>query len=125
MKAANFILLHVENVATSASFYEYVLGNAPVEFSATFAMFVTPEGFKLGLWDHHGVLPASTRQTGSSEIVFSCDTDEEVDAVHMRWAQNGIHILQAPETMDFGRTFTAADPDGHRVRVYHVANEPA
>jgi hypothetical protein len=27
-------------------------------------------------------------------------------------------ILQPPTEMDFGRTFTAADPDGHRLRVF-------
>lgn len=124
MKAANFILLHVENVAISASFYESLLGRSPVEHSSTFAMFVTPEGFKLGLWDHRGVAPKSSGYTGSSEIVFACDSDAEVDAVHSTWVQNGISILQAPENMDFGRTFTAVDPDGHRVRVYHVADNP-
>jgi predicted enzyme related to lactoylglutathione lyase len=41
-----------------------------------------------------------------------------VDATHARWAQRGVAILQSPTAMSFGRTFTAADPDGHRLRVF-------
>ncbi len=34
------------------------------------------------------------------------------------WARRGLVIEQEPVTMDFGRTFVALDPDGHRLRVY-------
>ena len=30
----------------------------------------------------------------------------------------GLTILQAPMQMDFGTTFVATDPDGHRLRVF-------
>jgi predicted enzyme related to lactoylglutathione lyase len=124
MKPANFILLHVNSVAESSRFYQTLMNTPPVETSTTFAMFVLPGGFKLGLWDQRGVAPATSGTTGASEIVFSCETDGEVDAVHQDWSRKSVTILQAPATMDFGRTFTAADPDGHRIRVYHVADNP-
>ncbi|WP_165219932.1 VOC family protein [Affinirhizobium pseudoryzae] len=124
MKPANFILLYVDSVAESCRFYQTLLNTQPVEASSTFAMFVLPGGFKLGLWDKRGVEPAPSGATGDSEFVFSCETDDEVDAVHQDWHNRTVTILQAPTTMDFGRTFTAADPDGHRIRVYHVADNP-
>ncbi len=124
MTPANFILLHVRDVTRSCAFYRDLLGITPIEASPTFAMFVAPGGFKIGLWDQHGVEPATSGQTGASEIVFACNTDEDVDAQHDRWTGQSVTILQRPTTMDFGRTFTAADPDGHRLRVYHVADEP-
>ena len=37
------------------------------------------------------------------------------------WAKLGLKILQEPTKMDFGYTFTAADPDGHRLRVFAAA----
>jgi predicted enzyme related to lactoylglutathione lyase len=42
-----------------------------------------------------------------------------VDAAHADWCNRGIAILQEPTDLDFGRTFTARDPDGHRLRVFH------
>lgn len=41
-----------------------------------------------------------------------------VRALHAAWCARGLSILQAPVAMDFGLTFTAADPDGHRLRVF-------
>jgi len=29
----------------------------------------------------------------------------------------GLAIVQPPENLDFGRTFVALDPDGHRLRI--------
>ncbi len=37
---------------------------------------------------------------------------------HLDWSLRGLPILQAPTNMDFGRTFVALDPDGHRLRVF-------
>ena len=124
MKPANFILLHVDSVASSSVFYQDLLDIKPVEASPTFAMFVLAGGFKIGLWDRRGVEPGTSGATGASEIVFSCDSDAEVDALHALWIGRQAHILQPPTTLDFGRTFTATDPDGHRLRVYHVADQP-
>jgi predicted enzyme related to lactoylglutathione lyase len=37
------------------------------------------------------------------------------------WKLLGLDIIQEPTKMDFGFTFTAADPDGHRLRVFAPA----
>jgi len=42
----------------------------------------------------------------------------QVDALHADWRERGLAILQDPQMLDFGYTFTAADPDGHRLRVF-------
>lgn len=125
MKPANFVLLHAADLSASAAFYQRLFGLAAVEHSPTFAMFVLPGGFRLGLWKADCVSPKTSGQTGASEIVFTCDGDAEVEAVHADWRAKGVAILQPPEKMDFGHTFTAEDPDGHRLRVYHVAANPA
>ena len=50
MTDPDFIILYVEDAATSAAFYSDLLGKAPVESSPAFAMFVLANGLKLGVW---------------------------------------------------------------------------
>ena len=124
MKPSNFTLFYVKSPLESAAFYEKLLGVKPVELSPGFAMFAFPGGFKLGLWLDTDIQPSANGQIGGAEIMFDCDDDAAVDAVHTDWATKGATILQTPVAMDFGYTFTAADPDGHRLRVYHGAANP-
>ena len=124
MPVPNFIILYVDSPADSAAFYAKLLQRQPVESSPTFAMFVFDGGHRLGLWSRHAVTPAATAAAGTGELVFSEKADAAVDAKHAEWKAAGLPILQAPADAEFGRTFTAADPDGHRLRVYHVSEEP-
>ncbi len=55
---------------------------------------------------------------GGAELVFALATPDAVDTTCAEWAERGLDILQSPGNMDFGRTFVALDPDGHRLRVY-------
>ncbi|WP_277425783.1 hypothetical protein [Lysobacter enzymogenes] len=43
--------------------------------------------------------------------------------MHADWRGRGWPIVQAPVELDFGRTFVALDPDGHRLRVFSPAPE--
>ena len=43
---------------------------------------------------------------------------EAVARTHADWKSRGLPIAQAPTAMDFGHTFVALDPDGHRLRVF-------
>ncbi|WP_089175269.1 VOC family protein [Bosea sp. AS-1] len=115
---AHFILLHVESPAASARFYADLLGQEPLEQSPTFAMFALPSGARLGLWSRHTVEPAATAQGGAAEIATIAPSAQAVDATCADWSGRGIMILQPPTDLDFGRTFTACDPDGHRLRVF-------
>lgn len=44
--------------------------------------------------------------------------NQTVDRLHSQWAESGVSIAQAPTRLDFGYTFVALDPDGHRLRVF-------
>lgn len=115
---AHFLLLHVESPAESARFYADLIGAPPLEQSPTFAIFALPSGLRLGLWSRHTVEPGATVQGGAAEIAMMVPAAEAVDVMHEQWRGRGIAILQAPADLDFGRSFTAADPDGHRLRVF-------
>jgi predicted lactoylglutathione lyase len=52
------------------------------------------------------------------EILFAVKSKQEVEALLKDWTALGLKIVQQPTQMDFGYTFTAADPDGHRLRAY-------
>ncbi|MDR6769374.1 VOC family protein [Azospirillum sp. BE72] len=115
--ALDFVLLHVDSPAASAAFYADLLGRPPVEASPTFAMFKAGDGLMLGLWSRHTVEPAAT-MPGGSEIAFTVADEAAVHDLHADWSARGLTILQPPTTMDFGHTFVARDPDGHRLRVF-------
>ncbi|MGN6156862.1 MAG: VOC family protein [Devosia sp.] len=118
--APNFILAYVANAPKSAELYKKLLGAEPVESSANWAMFAFPNGLALGLWARDEVEPRATLP-GGSEIGFPVASDAAVTATRDAWARLGLKILQEPTRMDFGFTFTAADPDGHRLRVFAPA----
>jgi catechol 2,3-dioxygenase-like lactoylglutathione lyase family enzyme len=113
----NFILLYVESPPASAAFYGDLLGRPPVQSSPTFAMFALASGVMLGLWARHTVEPAATG-CGGGEIAFAVADADTLAALHADWASRRLPIIQLPTGMDFGRTFTALDPDGHRLRVF-------
>ena len=77
----------------------------------------------LGLWSRDNVEPkvAASAGAGSGEIGFNVASDEAVAAMFKDWKKRGLAIAQEPMKMNFGLTFTALDPDGHRLRVYHPA----
>jgi catechol 2,3-dioxygenase-like lactoylglutathione lyase family enzyme len=114
----NFIILYVNNPETSAAFYADLLNHAPVEASPTFAMFALQSGVMLGLWAKHTVTPASTLSGGGAELAFAVPDHATVDAMHANWLKRGLVMAQAPTDLDFGHTFVALDPDGHRLRVF-------
>ena len=117
----NFVLLYVDHPAASAAFYADLLGRPPVESSPTFAVFAMASGAMLGLWSRHTVEPAAAAAGGGGEIAFTVDNVDAVHSLHADWRGRGLAIAQAPTDMDFGRTFVALDPDGHRLRVFAPA----
>lgn len=113
-------ILYVDDPLASAAFYAALLGRPATEISPTFAMFALPSGSGLGLWSRHTVQPAALAAGGGGgELAWTGD----VDALHAAWSAAGWPITQAPTDMEFGRTFVALDPDGHRLRVF-AQSEP-
>lgn len=117
MASFNFIIAYVADVPKSAALYGALLDLKPVEASPNFAMFVLPNGVQLGLWASHDVAPAANRP-GGIELCFAAADEAAVNALLAGWRGLGLAIVQPPTIMDFGYTFTAADPDGHRLRVF-------
>jgi len=117
MPDASFVILYVDSPARSAAFYRDLLERDAIESSATFAMFALREGMMLGLWSRHTVEPAPAATAGGAEVAFTVDGAAEVDRTHAAWQRKGLAIVQPPVDLDFGRTFVAVDPDGHRLRV--------
>lgn len=113
----SFVLLYVNDPAKSAAFYKGLLGHDPVEASPTFAMLPLRQDVMLGLWKCDGVEPAPLGQSGASEIALTVADAGAVHTTHASWVSRGIQIAQEPTQMDFGQTFVAVDPDGHRIRV--------
>lgn len=118
MLIPSYTLLYVDSPPASAAFYAGLLGREPVESAPTFALFLLDGGAKLGLWSRHTVEPAATAAGGGGEIGFSVADATTVEALHAEWRNRGLPILQPPTTLDFGHTFVALDPDGHRLRVF-------
>ena len=117
MYQPNFMILYVDSPAASAVFYRNLFDLEPVESSATFVLFALERGLMIGLWSRHTVEPAATA-AGGAELAFSVDGDEYIDSIYREWQERGVGILLPPTDMDFGRSFVALDPDGHRLRVF-------
>jgi catechol 2,3-dioxygenase-like lactoylglutathione lyase family enzyme len=117
MSNFSFVLLYVENPPASAGFYADLLGSKTLESSPTFAMLPLNEQVMLGLWSRHMVEPPATAP-GGGEICFTVADAPAVESLHADWKTRGLPIAQKPTAMDFGHTFVALDPDGHRLRVF-------
>lgn len=112
-----FTLLFVANPQKSSLFYQEFFKLKPVEESPTFVMFALKNGVMLGLWSKYTAEPRVDASPGALEICFPA---ENVDALYEEWGKKQITIGQKPTDMDFGRTFVALDPDGHRIRIYKL-----
>ncbi|CAI1536181.1 Predicted enzyme related to lactoylglutathione lyase [Serratia fonticola] len=123
MTTPSMTMIYVDSPEKSAEFYRRLLGVEPVEQSPTFALFILNNGFKLGMWSKHTVEPAPAATGGGTEICFMCEQPQQVDALYQQWRDKGLTIVQSPVELDFGYTFVAADPDGHRLRVYKLNDE--
>ncbi|MGJ4939203.1 VOC family protein [Bradyrhizobium sp. HKCCYLS1011] len=119
----SFLILYVDNPPASATFYSGLLERPIIEQAPTFAMLPLRDGIMLGLWSRQAVEPPANGAAGAGEIAFVVIDTGEVDRLHADWASRGLTIAQPPTRMDFGYTFTALDPDGHRLRVFRPAAE--
>lgn len=118
MSSPNQILNYVADAPASAALYARILGIQPLQATPKFAMFQLPNGSILALWSRDEVQPRATLP-GGTELGFPAASDDEVRLTRDAWVKLGLRIIQEPVRMDFGLTFTAADPDGHRLRVFN------
>lgn len=120
MSKFSFVLLYVDNPPRSADFYAGLLGRQPVDSSPTFAMLPLSDEVMLGLWARHDVDPVASAP-GGGEVAFTVADPATVERTRDDWKQRGVPIAQKPTAMNFGHTFVALDPDGHRLRVFAPA----
>ena len=118
MEHPSYTFLLVDDPAASGRFYAELLATEPVEASDTFVLFALSSGLKLGLWSRHTVTPPPTAGAGAAELGFRVPDPAVVDATCADWRGRGTRIAAEPADLDFGRSFLALDPDGHRLRVY-------
>ena len=118
MALPHFVLLYVDEPQKSADFYARLLDRQPLDSSPNFVMFGLAPDLRLGLWARRDVEPAPLGAGDIGELAMVVGSNEEVEALCADQRRKGVTILQEPVTMDFGRTFLAADPDGHRLRVF-------
>lgn len=118
MLTPTYTILYVADAQASGRLYAQLLEAEHVENSPAFVLFPLENGRMLGLWTKSDAVPAADFHGSSSELAFRVGSDADVDALHGKWRETGLRILQAPTKVDFGYTFTAADPDGHRLRVF-------
>jgi hypothetical protein len=123
MTPTHSLLLYVADPAASARHYARMLDRDPLEASPTFVAFLLAPGLVLGLWRRDGVTPAPEVAGGGGELGLKLADPAAVDACHADWLAKGLPIVLPPTDLDFGRSFVAVDLDGHRTRVYALADE--
>ena len=123
MPTIDYLLLAVANPRKSAEIYGQILDAEPVAASDTFVLYALPNGLKLGLWLKDEMLPPTGKPDGV-DISFGAADTNAVRALYARWTALGLDVLQEPTDMDFGFTFTVADPDGHRLRAFALNGDP-
>ncbi|MCM5557285.1 VOC family protein [Pleomorphomonas sp. JP5] len=117
MFRANSLILYVDDVDRSTAFYRDILKADPVATYQDFSVFALSDNFVVGLQSRHAIDPKPQPSVGGFELSFSNATKEDVDRLHADWTAKGVEMVLKPTTLDFGYTFVAADPDGHRLRV--------
>lgn len=113
----NFLILYVADPLASAAFYSRLFAKPVIESAPTFAMLPLNESAMLGLWKAGGVQPAAN-QPGGMEIALTLADNQAVDDTFADWTDKAVTMLAEPFDLDFGHSFVAADPDGHRIRVF-------
>ncbi|UHD44127.1 VOC family protein [Aureimonas altamirensis] len=111
------LILYVDDVNASTAFYKAILDSDPVQTFKDFSVFALTADFVVGLQSKHTIDPKPQSAFGGFEISMSYATNAEVDELYRDWKAKGIVMALEPTTLDFGYTFVATDPDGHRLRV--------
>ncbi|OKB65571.1 phenazine biosynthesis protein [Serratia marcescens] len=113
----NSVILYVDNVEASTAFYQAILGEGPIEAFPGFSVFSLKDGFILGLQTKHDIEPKPQPAFGGFELCLTDISIEEVDAIYRDFKARNVPMALPPSRLEFGYTFVALDPDGHRIRL--------
>ena len=111
-----FISIAVSDVTRSATFYETYLGaiRDTFDFGPQAVAFVGWPTFAI----NSARRPDQAPGDAASSTIQLWWRASDAQALFERASGDGVVILTPPFDGPFGRTFTMADPDGHRVTVY-------
>lgn len=113
------LVIYVDDVNKSRTFYQAILNINAEMHSTSFASFTFSNGTSLGLKDRKTVHPMPSGY-GGGEIAFTVDSTDEVDKLYTEWKQKGIIMPEEPTSLTFGYTFVAFDPDNYCIRVANL-----
>lgn len=113
----NSVILYVDDVDASTAFYKATFGEDPIEAFPGFSVFSLKDGFILGLQTKHDIEPKPQPAFGGFELCLSDISIEEVDAIFNDFKARNVPMALPPTRLEFGYTFVALDPDGHRIRL--------
>lgn len=113
----NSVIFYVRDVPASTAFYRAVLGADPLETFEGFALFALNANTTLGLQAADQIDPKAEAHVGGSELSLSDVNRKTVDSLYQTWSATGVAMAMEPTELEFGYTFVATDPDGHRLRV--------
>lgn len=112
------VVLYVEDIGTSKSFYTDLLECPAQDLSPTFVSFELDGGPKLELKQRAESIPPATITGGGTELSIRVPDTESLLNLFAQWKLKGVRFLQMPAELVFGLTFVALDPDEHRIRVF-------
>ena len=113
----NSVILYVSDVEASTAFYRRILGHEPIETYPGFSVFKLSDDMTLGLQAADEIEPVAEPYVGGAELSLSNVEHADVDRLHAQWEMLSIPMVLEPTVLEFGYTFVATDPDGHRLRV--------
>lgn len=113
----NVIVLYVDNMTLSSTFYQDLLGITPQEDSPIFHAFKLSNGMILALKTKPSVEPPVDKQNGNGELAFVVDNNKKVDELFVEWQNKEIKMILSPCIVPYGYTFVALDPDENRLRI--------
>ena len=113
----NSVILYVSDVEASTTFYREILGHGPIKTYPGFSVFALSDDVTLGLQAADEIEPAAEPYVSGSELSLNDVEHVDVDRLYAQWKALGIPMILEPTVLEFGYTFVATDPDGHRLRV--------
>ena len=113
----NSVILYVSDVEVSTTFYREILGHGPIKTYPGFSVFTLSDDMTLGLQAADEIEPVAEPYVGGAELSLSNVEHADVDRLHAQWEMLSIPMVLEPTVLEFGYTFVATDPDGHRLRV--------
>ena len=116
MASLDYVILYVDDLERSLSFYRLLLGVVGARRSETYAELVL-ENCRLGFYLREAApdLLGRSSEGSGAELLFLV---EDVDAEADRLRSAGVRILSGPLDRPWGhRTVHVEDPDGHVVEL--------